>query len=100
MIEICIDSYGFLVQAFEISRFRPHRTSSSSSTTLPRLIDAEPDHIRRVAAELPFEESHALWLVDVCGSNYTDAARQCCVDADIIRARVANGRQRLRAQLT
>lgn len=56
--------------------------------------------VRRTAAELPFEESHALWLVDVCGCSYADAARQSCVDADTIRARIASGRQRLRAQLT
>ena len=66
---------------------------------MPPLHGADTETIRRVASELPFEESHALWLIDVCGCSYASAATQACVDADTIRSRVANGRHRLRAQL-
>lgn len=54
--------------------------------------------VRAATASLPFEEAHAIWLVDVCGCSYADAAIQSCTDVESIRRRVDQGRRRVRTQ--
>lgn len=47
------------------------------------------------ASELPFAQAQALWLVDVCGCTYADAAAEVrTTRGDIVR-RVAGGREAL-----
>lgn len=95
---MCVDSYGFLVQALEYAQCRPTPVISRNRT-LPNISAVGPGSVRRMASELPLDECQALWLVDVCGFSYAAAGRETGTDVETIRARITAGRQRLRAQI-
>lgn len=55
--------------------------------------------VRAAASELPFAHAQALWLVDVCGCTYTDAAAEASTTRGSIVRRVAGGRKALRRRV-
>lgn len=52
--------------------------------------------VRAAAGELPFPQAQALWLVDVCGCSYAEAAAEARTTRESILCRVAGGREALR----
>lgn len=64
------------------------QTSAWASTAFPRRLRTASSHsgptehetfdaaVRHAADRLPFEQAHALWLIDVCGLTYAQAAEE------------------------
>lgn len=55
--------------------------------------------VQAIATRLPFLLVQALWLVDVCGCTYRQAAEELSTTPEAIGRRVAAGRTQIRAQL-
>lgn len=67
----------------------------------------EPSHerceldaaIKRAAANLPYDDAQALWLVDVCGHRYGTAAKEAGTSTGELADRVRSGREQIRADI-
>ena len=90
--------------ASDVARFfrRPPAVSADTRSSTP---PAEPttaskdrrDRNRAAAARLPIREAEAIFLVDVCGYSYDQAAAALITDRDDIALRVDVGRRAIRA---
>jgi DNA-directed RNA polymerase specialized sigma24 family protein len=76
-------------------------TSQGSSPGLPTLPSGSDiaQSVRAAAGELPFPQAQALWLVDVCGCSYAEAAAEARTTREGIVRRVASGREALRRRV-
>lgn len=57
------------------------------------------EDVRSSAAALPYEQATTLWLVDVCGCTYVEAAIEMRSSRTDVEHHVAAGRQSLRREL-
>lgn len=58
-----------------------------------------PDDVHAVVDELPFEAVEALWLVDMCGLKYRDAARVACCSRSTFARQLHQARREIRQRL-
>jgi predicted DNA-binding protein (UPF0251 family) len=79
-----------------------------SKALMPALVDTSSadvsiaafvNQVRNATERLPFDQAHALWLVDVCGCTYDQVAHETNTSRTTIAGRVDNGRQSVRAML-
>lgn len=75
------------------------QTSAWMSTLIPvryqkRVVTAPSiESVRVAAAALPLKQAESLWLVDVCGCDYAQAAAEAGADERTIANRVRRARQ-------
>ncbi len=83
-------------------------SSFGSNALIPTLVDtpstdasiaAFANQVRNATERLPFDQAYALWLVDVCGCTYDQAAHETNTSCMTIAAQVADGRRSVRAML-
>lgn len=108
-IDLCLEGAGWLLMMVDTSApgvagLLPRRSAPTAvapqptGTTRPKTsVAASPNdrrqQVRMAAAELPIDQARAIWLVDVCGCRYDDAAAALQIDRDDLAARVAMGRR-------
>ena len=109
-LDLCLEGAGWLLMMVDtnapgVAGFLPRR--SSPTAAVPSQVEFAPEpktsvaagpidrrqQVRMAAAELPIDQARAVWLVDVCGYRYDDAAAALRVDRTDIAARVAMGRR-------
>ncbi|NNF63098.1 MAG: sigma-70 family RNA polymerase sigma factor [Acidimicrobiia bacterium] len=56
--------------------------------------------IRTAASELPIREAEAIWLVDVCGCTYAQAAEEARTSPQTISSLVSRARPAIRRNMT
>lgn len=56
--------------------------------------------IRTAASQLPIREAEAIWLVDVCGCSYTQAAAEARTSPQTIACLVSRARPAIRRNMT
>ena len=112
-LNLCLESYGAAVHLMD-SLFgtgvlaRQHRwcggaSASSAPADLPECAELPYVDDARFGAqvsaamrELEFEQARAIWLVDVCGCSYDQAAIESGVDRARFAATVAAARHEIR----
>ncbi len=102
-LDICVESYGMMVQALDTGLMNHLSTWTARAERRYRSEPAIVEGLHEVkehADGLGFAEARALWLVDVCGCNYAEAATEMRISRDELAAFVAGGRTRIRAGLT
>ena len=121
-LNLCFESYGAAVHVMDSllgvsaeqasrplrhARFRrsavrheqPDSNQPSPDPARP-VSAAFVNQVRGAANAMPFEQAHALWLVDVCQVSYDQAATESGVARDEFAARVAAGRRFIRDSIT
>lgn len=101
-LDICVESYGMVVHALDTGVMTHLSSWVSRAERLYRSGSNAPGAVCTVklqAEELAFSEAKALWLVDVCGSSYAEAATEMRVSRDELAAFVSGGRTQIRAGL-
>ena len=87
------------------------QTSAWASTAFPRRRTAPPnpspaDHetfdaaVRNATDRLPLDQAHALWLVDVCGLTYAQAADETGITPERFAKRLHAARISIRKAVT
>lgn len=68
----------------------------------PRLAEHEPFEtaVRHATDRLPLDQAHALWLVDVCGLTYADAAAETHTTPKRFAKRLHTARTTIRKAVT
>lgn len=83
-------------------------SSLGSNALMPTVVDqssaddsivAFANQVRKATERLPFDQAYALWLVDVCGCTYDQAANETNTSRTTVAERVADGRRFVRAAL-
>lgn len=109
-IDLCLEGAGWLLMMVDTSApgvagLLPRRSVPTAAAppnprgaTGPKTsVAAGPNdrrqQVRMAAAELPIDQARAIWLVDVCGCRYDDAAAALQIDRDDLAARIAMGRR-------
>lgn len=111
-LDLCIEGAGWLLMmvdtnAPDMARFLPRRSAATPApipaATPKTAVAASPDdrrqRVRTAAAELPLDQARAVWLVDVCGYRYAQAADALAIDSSEVAARLAAGRQTIRSSI-
>lgn len=113
-IDLCIESAGWVAQFVEANaghsipplrrslRSRSLTTETTASITSPAAFDEGPSTealIRTTAAELPIDQARAIWLIDMCGCSYDEAAATMGVTRDELATEVTSARQAIRSGL-
>lgn len=120
-LNLCLESYGAAVHVMDsllgvsaeqarrplrqvrLARSSVRYSSPGAKQITPQLDDAEAEsftrQVRAAAESMPFEQAHALWLVDVCRCSYDQAAAEVAVSRDELAGRVAGGRSFIRARM-
>lgn len=120
-LELCIETYGSMAPFLDgqmvgaLPRLRRVAESGrhSGPVSAPVAAKVERDvprpvtsvgeslarRVQNIADRLPFLLAQALWLVDVCGCSYREAAEELSTTPEVIGRRVAAGRAEIRAQL-
>lgn len=77
LIEIgCLLDAGWLHTSAWIASALPVRHTEPPPTNSHSVDDAFAHDVRAAADRLPFRQAHAVWLVDVCGLTYAEAATE------------------------
>lgn len=103
-IELCIEGSGWMLHAIDggasnmMTALRQFLPFAPRSTVVNAPAD-RAEQTRRAAAELPIDQARAIWLVDVCGYCYADAAAVIDDDLETVAALVGHGRQAIRRQV-
>lgn len=109
-IEICVESYGVLIQALDACWLQPitgHSRKVNGPSSIPV---AEPtamssrdttfgSQVREAVDQLGYEAAEALWLVDTCKLSYDLAAEHIGCTSDQVGQRVADARRLIRQSL-
>lgn len=102
-IDVCIETYGLVLHTLDSgwwdSSLISLRNRSRRHIKQPNT-PSEVEQIRLAAASLPYEQTAALWLVDVCGYSYNEAAADMRVSVETVRDRVAMGRNAIRSEVS
>lgn len=109
-IDLCIESAGWVAQFVEASVVHPIlplRRSVSRVAQTSTVEHHEPDDrsatvavIREAASDLPIDQAKALWLIDVCGCGYDEAAETLGVDRAELAGRIGDARRAIRHSIT
>ena len=97
-MDICVESYGIVVQALDTG-FVSHLSNlgfRADRRQRTHLEVQDPSPVKQHADELPFRQAQSLWLVDVCGCSYDQAAAEMRIDRVDLAASVAAGRTNIR----
>ena len=99
-VDLCLESYGAAVHVVDslLSSGFYLRLRNRMAEKVPGSRNFE-DVVRVSSGELCFEQAQALWLVDVCGCSYDEAALEARTGRQQIASRVAGGRQLIRQSL-
>jgi hypothetical protein len=96
-IKSCL-AFGHSVDALWVGTVRNVLTGFGRRGEESAAIPAVPT-AREAAGELPMEQAAAVWLVDICGSSYADAAVELGCSREVIATSVAAGRVQIRQRL-
>jgi predicted DNA-binding protein (UPF0251 family) len=97
-LDICVESYGMMVHALDTG-FVSHLSNlgfRADRRQRPQTEVQDPCPVKQHADELPFRQAKSLWLVDVCGCSYDQAAAEMRIDRADLAASVAAGRTSIR----
>lgn len=98
-IELCLETSGFVVQAIEAG-WVDHVFVRRVSQRLSRATNPADDiMVKDLADELSTEQATAVWLVDVCGVDYSTAAAEMSISATDLARTVAEARRSIRSGL-
>lgn len=109
-IEICVESYGILIQALDTGWFQPipghtRKVSGPASTAVEMPTAIAPRdaafglQVREAVDQLGYEAAEALWLIDTCELSYDQAAEHIGCTPNQVGQRVASARQLIRHSL-
>lgn len=102
-IDVCVESYGLLAHAFEVGVLDSALSIRQRAThQMPARLRGRraQHHVRQAASELPIELLYVLWLVDVCGATYTQAAEEAGTTPTQVALQVAEARRRILVSLS
>lgn len=102
LIEIgCLLDAGWLHTSAWIASALPVRRHAEPSPTNRQTGDDAFAHDVRVAADrLPFRQAHAVWLIDVCGLTYAEAATEIGTTPERFAKRLHTARTTIRKAVT
>ena len=101
-LDLCLDSYGTAVHVMDsllASGLYLRIRSDVDEAVQTDDVDDFDQVVRGAVAAMPFEQAQALWLVDVCGCGYDQAAQEVLTTRTVLGERVAQGRRFIRSCL-
>lgn len=112
-LDLCLESAGWVAQYIEANAANPltmlrwsSKTDGRSTETTSSSVQPGPDigpvdeiTVRQAAAGLPIDQAKAVWLVDVCGYRYSEAAASVGVNRIEMAERINAARQSIRHNL-
>lgn len=97
-ISCLLDASWLNASAWSSTAIRLRPTSPTDSG--PEEHDTFDAAVRHAADRLPLEQAHALWLVDVCGLTYTQAANETGTTPKRFAKRLHAARSTIRKAVT
>jgi DNA-directed RNA polymerase specialized sigma24 family protein len=91
----CLIDLGWIQTSAWLTTALPSRRPTHAITD-----DGLVERVRAAADQLPVEQAHALWLVDVCGATYAEGATEIGVTPTAFASRVHSARDAIRRTLT
>ena len=100
LIEIgCLVDASWLQTSAWASTAFPRRRRTSPTDSGPAQHDTFGAAVRHAADRLPLDQAHALWLVDVCGLTYAQAADETGITPKRFAKRLHAARSTIRKAL-